>query len=169
VLLSATRVVGALSLVVLGACGRLGYEAHERDGGRDGGRRDAGDADGGGADGGDADGGGVDAGRADGGRDAGAAGCRTAEAPNFVGRCAMAVDVLVPNGCRFEYDYNSCCTPTMYLEYEWDVYECQDGAWVGVDSGADVSRCTGCVTRTWDYWTDTCGDASAATMTCSGG
>jgi hypothetical protein len=72
---------------------------------------------------------------------------------------------MVPAGCRFEYDYNSCCTITDYIEVQWDVEECMAGAWVSVDSGADAFPCPGCTHEIRNTWSDTCGNASGAVCT----
>jgi len=93
--------------------------------------------------------------------------CSTGSAPNFTGRCGQAVDVLVGNGCTFEYDYNNCCIPTpRYIEVEWDVQQCVDGAWVSIDSGADAYSCRSCADSVTDSWTDSCGDRSANRVLC---
>jgi len=62
----------------------------------------------------------------------------TSVAPNFVGSCGTAIDVMVPSGCQLEYDVNTCCTGVQYIEVTWDVQACQAGTWVQVDSGADA-------------------------------
>jgi hypothetical protein len=163
---------GLLSLIALVGCGRCGYDSHalpgvdgsSRDGRIDMDSRVIVDA--------PATGDGMGLGPDVSPADALAASCRTSLAPNFAGtRCGgSAIDVELPHGCRFEWDFNSCCTVAGYLEVEWDVQECRDGEWVGVDSGADAYRCSSCTMgAVMESWMDTCGNLSAATMPCPSG
>jgi hypothetical protein len=92
--------------------------------------------------------------------------CTTRDAPNFASACGMGGEALLGSGCRFEHDTNRCCTGASYEEVTWDIVECQAGAWVGVDSGADAFPCSGCSARSGESWSDTCGDASRASLTC---
>ncbi|MBS1123072.1 MAG: hypothetical protein H6Q90_5300 [Deltaproteobacteria bacterium] len=92
--------------------------------------------------------------------------CATSVAPNFVGSCGTAIDVMVPSGCQLEYDVNTCCTGVQYIEVTWDVQACQAGTWVQVDSGADAFPCNGCPTEIRNSWTDSCGNASGTAIVC---